>query len=221
LQGDKNQEPALGGPAGFFEVHPEEETLETGCARPGGAVACQEPVASSPAAEPQSFTAAFARCSSSGKPDWRNINPEDLSDTGRLLDLYEQAVKLGLVKPSEHDRLRFVAAAEHARIIGTKNPCGLFVRLVRGGLLHFVTYDDEVAASVRLRRHLHGGVLDRRPEQRAAIPDRTELSPDARLVQAVRAAALRTGYRGDVFPLLRRQKPEWTRERWDRALVEL
>ena len=84
--------------------------------------------------------------------------PEDLKDTGRLLDLYEQAVELGLVTASEHDRLRFVAAAEHARIIGTKNPCGLFVRLVRGGLLHFVTHDDEVAASVRLRRHLYGGL---------------------------------------------------------------
>jgi hypothetical protein len=221
LQGDKNQEPALGGSAGFFKVHPEEGIPEPGCARPGSATACQEPEASPAAAKARPFTAASARCSSSGKPDWRNINPEDLSDTGRLLDLYEQAVGLGLVKPSEHDRLRFVAAAEHARVIGTKNPCGLFVRLVRGGLLHFVTYDDEVAASVRLRRHLHGGVLDRRPEQRAAIPDRPELSPDARLVQAVRAAALKTGYRGDAFPLLRRQKPEWTRERWDRALAEL
>jgi hypothetical protein len=92
---------------------------------------------------------------------------------------------------------------------------------VRGGLLHFVTYDDEVSASVRLRRHLHGGVLDRRPEQRAAKPNRAVLSEDARLVQAVRAAAARAGYRGDAFPLLKRQQTEWTRERWDRAVAEL
>jgi hypothetical protein len=157
-----------------------------------------------------------------GKPDLGHVLPEDLKDTGRLLELYGQAVGLGLVKPCEHDRLRFVAAAEHARIIGTKNPCGLFVRLVRGGLLHFVTYDDEVAASVRLRRHLHGGI----PQARSSpggnpVSARPALSDDARLVQAVRAAAAKAGYRGDAFPLLKRQKPEWTRERWDRAAAEL
>ena len=76
---------------------------------------------------------------SAGKPDLRDVVPEDLRDTGRLLDLYEQAVGLGLAAASECGRLRFVAAAEHARVIGTKNPCGLFVRLVRGGLWHFAT----------------------------------------------------------------------------------
>ena len=116
-----------------------------------------------------------------------------------------------------------MAAAEHARVIGTRNPCGLFVRLVRGGLLHFATCDDEDAASVRLRRHLYGSA---RHERRSA-PEGTSVGPgpglsaDARLVQAVRAAAARAGYRGDVFPLLKRERPEWTRERWDRAVAEL
>ena len=84
-----------------------------------------------------------------------------------------------------------MAAAEHARIIGTRNPCGLFVRLVRGGLLHFATYDDETAASVRLRRHLYGSAPpERSAEQGMAMSGRVpELSDDARLVQAVRAAA--------------------------------
>ena len=48
-----------------------------------------------------------------------------------------------------------------------------------------------------------------------------ELSDDARLVQAVREVAARAGLRGDPFPLLKREKPEWTRERWDRAVAEL
>jgi hypothetical protein len=148
--------------------------------------------------------------------------PEDLKDTGRLLELYEQAVEQGLVTASEHDRLRFVAAAEHARVIGTKNPCGLFARLVRGGLLHFVTYDDEVAASVRLRRHLYGGMPEPTPPQRVSVAAaRPVLSADARLVQAVRAAAAQARYRGDAFPLLKRVRPEWTRERWDKAVAEL
>jgi hypothetical protein len=50
---------------------------------------------------------------------------------------------------------------------------------------------------------------------------RPDLSDDAKLVQAVRAAVAKAGYRGDAFPMLKRQKPEWTRERWDRAVEEL
>ena len=41
------------------------------------------------------------------------------------------------------------------------------------------------------------------------------------LVQVVRAAVARADYRGDAFPLLKRQQPEWTRDRWDRAAAEL
>jgi hypothetical protein len=114
-----------------------------------------------------------------------------------------------------------VAAAEHARIIGTKNPCGLFVRLVRGGLYHFATADDEQAASVRLRKHLFGAPAEPRASVGPIFRSGPALSADARLVAAVRAAAARVRYRGDAFPLLKRQKPEWTRERWDQAVAEL
>jgi hypothetical protein len=48
--------------------------------------------------------------------------PEDLRDTGRLLDLYDQAAGRGMVAPSEWGRRRFVAVVKHTRIIGTKNP---------------------------------------------------------------------------------------------------
>ena len=158
-----------------------------------------------------------------GKPDLHNVVPEDLKDTGRLLELYDQAVDEGLVTASEWDRLRFVAAAEHARIIGTRNPCGLFVRLVRGGLLHFATHDDETAASVRLRRHLYGAAPpERRAEQGAVI------RPGAGALGR-RAAGAGGAYGGGpcriptAMPsrLLKRQKPEWTRERWDLAVAEL
>src|SRR5262249_24084758 len=148
-----------------------------------------------------------------------------LRDTGRLLDLYDQAVGQGLVPASEWGRLRFVAAAEHARIIGTRNPCGLFVRLVRGGLFHFATQDDETSAGVRLRRHLYGAAPPggRVDQEGSAVRSASGsgLSADGRLVQAVRAAVARAGYRGDAFPFLKRQQPEWTRERWDRAMQEL
>ena len=67
------------------------------------------------------------------------VVPEDLSDTDRLLALFEAAQHEGLVTGSESDRLRFVDVAERARTVGTRNPCGLFVRLVRGELWHHIT----------------------------------------------------------------------------------
>jgi hypothetical protein len=221
LRGDNNQEPAAGGPAGSSRHRPEEKTPDVqsldrvATATPGPAAPSTSAV-ESPGSSP-------AR-PAPGRPDLRHVVPEDLADTGRLLELFEQAVARGLVPASEWGRLRFVAAAEHARSIGTANPCGLFVRLVRGGWLHFATEDDATAASVRLRRHLYGGSPPGRTaaEQGGIVGGMMpELSEDARLVRAVRAAAARAGYRGDPFPLLKREKSEWTRERWDRALEEL
>jgi hypothetical protein len=217
LWGGKNQEPAAGGPADFSISHSQEKTSE--------AEGRSQDVASAslPSAVELSSSAG-TRSAAPGKPDLRHIVPEDLADTGRLLELYAQSVAGGLVPASEWGRLRFVAAAEHARAIGAKNPCGLFAALVRSGRLHFATEDDAQAASFRIRRHLYGGAppgcsaAKQGGIVRGTMP---ELSEDARLVEAVRAAAVRARYRGDPFPLLKRQKPEWTRERWDRAVEEL
>jgi hypothetical protein len=237
LQEYEDQEPASGGPTGFSISHPEEQTEEPATAGPSSEALLPQPVPALPVARPAEVvetppapaipaarptSAPGATSQAPGKPDLRNVLPEDLKDTGRLLELYQQALGLGLVTTSEWDRLRFVAAAEHARIIGTRNPCGLFVRLVRGGLLHFTTCDDQEAASVRLRRHLYGPAREEPGgSQRAVTRSVPELSADARLVEAVRVAAARARYRGDAFPLLKRAQPEWTRERWDRALAEL
>jgi hypothetical protein len=193
LRESRNQEPAPGGPDGVFNDDRDKQLSE-----------------SAPSAQLVAVT---------GNPSLRHVVPEDLSDTGRLLDLYAQAIDRKLAGPSEWGRLRFVAAAEHARAIGTKNPCGLFSRLVRGGLWHFATQDDETAASVRIRRHLQGDG----PRRMEAKPVRIEptLSDDALLVRAVRESAARAGLKGDPFLLVRREQPEWTRDRWDRAAAEL
>jgi hypothetical protein len=156
-----------------------------------------------------------------GQPDIRNVVPEDLKDTGRLLWLYDQAVARGWVTASECGRLRFVGAAEHARAIGTRNPCGLFVRLVRCGLWSFLTQDDEDVARLRLKRHLYGMTPKKQTSTVLTLRRTVDLSEDARLVGAIRAEVARTRYRGDAFPLLKRANPEWTRERWDLALAEL
>jgi hypothetical protein len=64
---------------------------------------------------------------------------EDLRHAGRLLQIHGQAVVRELIGPSEADRLKFVAAAEQAGTIGSRNPPGLFVRLVRGRLWNYLT----------------------------------------------------------------------------------
>ena len=159
--------------------------------------------------------------SGAGKPDLRHVVPEDLRDTGRLLELYDQAVRLGLVAASEWGRLRFVAAAEHARIIGTKNPCGLFARLVRRRAVAFRHGGRRGGGERPAQAAPAWELLSARVGRETGIGRSPELSDDARLVRAVREVAARAGLRGDPFPLLKREKPEWTRERWDRALAEL
>ena len=174
-----------------------------------------------------------------GAPDLRRVVAEDLEDAGRLLAIHAQAAAAGLVSDSEHGRLRVAAAAERARAVGTTNPCGMFVRLVRSGLWSHLTGRDEDAANARLKRHLHGPPPEPspasppspwalplplpgpRPPQPPPRPAPPALSGDAASVRAVLAAAARSGYRGDPFPLACRGRPGWTRERWDRAAAEL
>jgi len=159
------------------------------------------------------------------KPILRDVKPEDLADVGRLLALYDQAVDQGVAAASEFGRQRFIAAAEHARAIGTKNPCGLFARLVRDGLWHFATQDDETKANKRLKRHLHEPPPAPQSRVEPASNDRPQSrskeSDDARMVRATRAAAVDVGWRGDPFLLLRRGDATWTRDRWNRASAQL
>jgi hypothetical protein len=71
-------------------------------------------------------------------PTLADVRIDDLKDTARLLDFHRQAIDCKLVGASEADRLRFVAAAEHALAIGKGNPPGLFAWLVRGGCWRYL-----------------------------------------------------------------------------------
>lgn len=84
-------------------------------------------------------------------PQLRNVRMEDLNSASSLCELFRQAVGEGVVKGSDMDRLNFFAAAEHARAVGTRNPCGLFVAIVRRGLWQHISLDNEDAAKARLR----------------------------------------------------------------------
>jgi hypothetical protein len=161
-------------------------------------------------------------------PRLDDIRLEDLKDTARLLDLHKQAVASELVGSSEADRLKFVAAAEHALAIGKNNPPGLFAYLIRGACYRYVTGADEDAARRRLKLHDFGPPRDRIPSAPPALssssPSRTiEPGPsdDARIVKAIREAAIKAGLFRDPWPAFQARYPEWTRGRWDAALVEL
>lgn len=158
--------------------------------------------------------------SSSKKPSLRDVAPEDLRDTGRLMKLHEEAVKQKLITSCEADQLKFVAAAEHARAVGA-NPCKLFAWMAWRGRFEFITQADEDAARTRLKEHFHAPPPRPMTPPPSAKPKQDPLSEDAVLVQAVTASLKQARFYGDGFPFLRREKPEWTRERWDRALAEL
>ncbi len=84
-------------------------------------------------------------------PALRHVLSTDLEDSRRLAILYEKALSAGLLTRCEANRLNFFAAAEHARSVGLRNPCGLFMTLIRRRLWAFITQADEEAARRRLR----------------------------------------------------------------------
>jgi hypothetical protein len=151
-------------------------------------------------------------------PTLHHIVPEDLQDTARLLTLFEQAQTQGLTGKSDSERLTFLALAEHAKVVGSANPCGLFAALVRRQQWHFVTDSDEDVAQARLKAYLYGLVARAAPPPAVAPP---ELSPDAAIVRYVHTQLARAGWHGDGFGLVSRADPTWTRERWERAAAEL
>jgi hypothetical protein len=212
---NENQEPA-GGPSGFSI---EDQSTERGPqgprppSQPGKGLAPKTPPPGpqSPGGPPPT-------------PRLADVRPEDLKDTGRLLDLHRQAVAKGLVTASEADRLRFIGAAEHALAIAT-NPTALFAWLVLNGCWRYITGADEDSARRRLRVHDFG--MPRMSAQPSPSVFSTSrpiepgwLSEDARIVKTVREACIRAGVYRDPWPTFVARYPEWTRPRWDAAMAE-
>ena len=154
-------------------------------------------------------------------PTLQHIVPDDLHDTARLLALFEQAQRHELIGPSDSARLTFLATAEHARVIGSTNPCGLFAALIRRQLWHYVTDSDEDAASARLKQHWYGHESPRRPAPPPISAEPPALSKDAFMVRELHRELARAGFQGDAFGWVHRAYPEWTRARWEHAVAEL
>jgi hypothetical protein len=147
--------------------------------------------------------------------------PEDLSDTSRLLILFEQACTQGLIGESDSERLTFLSLAEHAKVVGASNPCGLFAALVRRQCWHFVTESDEDAAHQRFKAYLYGAHHQPRGTPQPHSLAQPELSKDAAIVRYLQTQLARAGFAGDIFGLVSRDDASWTRERWDHAVREL
>jgi len=154
-------------------------------------------------------------------PTLQHTVPDDLRDTTRLLVLFEQAQIQGLIGASDPERLTFLATAEHACLIGSTNPCGLFAALVRRQLWHYVTDSDEDAASARLKQHWYDHEGPCRPAPPPLSAEPPALSKDAFMVRELHRELARTGFQGEAFGWVHRAYPEWTRPRWDHAVAEL
>ncbi len=159
-------------------------------------------------------------------PSFDHVLAQDLSDTARLLALFADCVRRGLVADTERDRLNVFAIAERARTLGAKNPCALFAWLLRGRHWEFITegYDD--AAHRRLKTALYGEPREATPvvplvEQAVRATSSTPLSDDARFARGVRQVLRNQRYVGDEFTVVRQARPDWTRQRWDMAVQEL
>lgn len=168
------------------------------------------------AADPAGFSA--GNCEEK-EPSLRDVKTADLKDTRRLLVLYSLAVMAGLIERSDHGRLLFVMLAEHAVVKGTRNAPGLFMHLLKNKLFHFATNSDEDAAHERLKRHFHG---TRPKEQPAPKPKLVPviLSNDARFAAAVVRVVNERRITCEPFFLVKRERPDWTRERWECAISE-
>jgi hypothetical protein len=84
-------------------------------------------------------------------PNLSRVTREDLGDPNRLCRLFQQAQARGWVGRSEAERLKFFAAAEHARRFARRSAEGLFVSVVKHGLWHHLTLADEDTARMAVR----------------------------------------------------------------------
>lgn len=153
---ENNQKPAASRPTGALSTlfQQAREAIRTGTAPltdPGPVVRChvatplpqEKPVAAKKEAAPLPA------------PTLRHILLQDLKDTGRLLELYAQAIPAKLIGSSEAERLTFVGLAQHVLACRPENAGGLFRQLLTRRCFHFVTQEEEDAAQQRLKQHLY------------------------------------------------------------------
>jgi hypothetical protein len=86
-----------------------------------------------------------------GRLKFERVTPRDLAEPERIATFLATAIRRGLIRDSESERLNVFAAAEHARTYGTMNPCGMFVWLVKNRRWTHLTLRDEDGARHAMR----------------------------------------------------------------------
>jgi hypothetical protein len=152
-------------------------------------------------------------------PRLHDIRPEHLSSTSDLLQLYDQAVKRGIMRDCEAHRLNFVALAERARTRG-RNPGAMFKWLIDHKRFEFITLADEDAAVVRLREWRNGPSVrshSRDDYGTTPKPQARALTDDDKLVKVCLQVAQQRQIE-DPYRLAREIKKGLTREHWNEAV---
>ena len=157
------------------------------------------------------------------KPTWTDIANRDLHLRERRMELFENAVRRGVLRDTQADRLTFLSAVARTLQKATHNAGGFLRRLIESpDYRGFITQDDEDTARRWLRES--EGVIQ--PVPMAEQPEEVipTLSNDALTVQVLLQDLKRAGYT-DRHPLALVQRSgyllDWTRERWDEATIEL
>lgn len=171
-----------------------------------------------------------------GNPTWIDIQPIDLKNDIRSEKLWEDAIKLGHLKPTHANRINFFAAIAHALRVAKNNACGLLRTIVEKGLWHFLTQADEYNAIQRLRRftesqqinstqqvHVNPFFATNNERVGDSYEQEFELSEDALIVQTLTADLKRAGVVGDIFRIVKQNGylQDWDKERWLQAEQEL
>ncbi len=154
-------------------------------------------------------------------PNIRDIQLGHMQETTDLLELYRQAIAIGLAKPSEAGRLDFLALAERAKAHG-KRAGALLYWLLREKKTVFITQSEEDAAVTRIRELYNPDNRRRNQsqqwggEQRKTPTRVAECTKEDQFVLACIRVAKRHRI-SDPFKLA--HEDGWTRERWDTAFT--
>lgn len=103
----------------------------------------------------------------------RAVQLRELRDANCLERRFQRVVRSGLLANTPADRLQFHAAAVHALRVGRRNPCGLFVAVIRRGIWAYISQGDEDAARAMLAR------------TERTVVERQRCSPDLKRLQAM------------------------------------
>ena len=159
-------------------------------------------------------------------PSWHHITAEDLTQPDRRGALFQDALRHGILRDCEPDRLTFFAAI--ARTLRLKpvlaNLGGFLRKLVETPAYHaHIAQIDEDTALGWLRDARSSGT----PDLPVETWSQGELSKDALTVRELKrdleAAAAHVPSGHTLFRLVQRHGflSDWTRERWEQAEMEL